>query len=70
MGIIEDNIIPPEHIDSDEANTEEEDDSDDNDDDDDDDDTGKANANDAVEDAQQSVDEGMSHNIIISFFAA
>ena len=64
LGSFEDNNLPPELIDSDEADAEEEDG-----DDEEDDDSGDDNAHDSVEDAQQSVDEGFSHNILISLFA-
>ena len=63
LGSTEDDNIPPEEEDDD-------DDDDDNDDGDgDDDDSGDDNAYDAVEDAQQSVAEARSHNILIFLFA-
>ena len=74
LGSIEDNNCPPELIgldDEDEAYAKKEDDNDDDDDDDDDDadDSWDDNAHDAVEGAQQSLDEGMYQNILLFLIA-
>ena len=67
LGSIEDKNIPTEP-DSDEADAEEEEDEDEEEDADDDAyDSGDDKAHYMVEDAQQSVDEGLLHNILVIF---
>ena len=67
LGSIKDNHFSPPPSDSDEADAEEEevDDDDEEVDDDDDDESGADKEHDTAEDAQLSVDEGLSHNILL-----